>query len=285
MEIAVHDDPTKSREGTTWTWPCWPRMPTTLWGGADLGQMVSAAWFDPAPALARNKDWTGRAIYREDRNSNDAITGASWLKDSTARPYRWLATFANATTGGNEWRPGAVSPTPVAIDYLVEQITGGVGREVNKAMTTSAFTGEELAPHQIVIAGRLYGNTRGAKGQSNAYYENFKRINISENEFKGRVQRGEDVDAVLAEVPLAKTHNAAKTVEKKISDLRKFRRTVQVGDAPDKRDQVKAINLEIELSMRMLNQGVEDMLGDSRKPRRRVKARPMCSCYRTVAGL
>mgnify|MGYP006188311153 CR=1 FL=1 len=92
-------------------------------------------------------------------------------------------------TGGNEWRPGAASPTPEAIEYLVEQITGGVGREVNKAvaMTTSAFTGEELAPHQIVLAGRLYGNTRGANGQSNAYHENLKRIHISENEFKARV--------------------------------------------------------------------------------------------------
>lgn len=76
---------------------------------------------------------------------------------------------------------------------MVEQITGGVGRELNKAaaMTTFAFTGEELAPHQIVLAGRLYGNTRGANGQGNAYYENLKRINISENEFKARGQRGE----------------------------------------------------------------------------------------------
>jgi hypothetical protein len=184
------------------------------------------------------------------------------VKDSTAEPYRWLATFANAVTGGNEWRPGAASPTPEAIEYLVEQITGGVGREVNKAvaMTTSAFTGEELAPHQIVLAGRLYGNTRGANGQSNAYYENLKRINISESEFKARVQRGEDADAVLADVPLARAHDAAKELDKKISELRKYRRAIQASEASDKRDQVNAINREIELSMRILNRTSEDVL-------------------------
>ena len=200
------------------------------------------------------------------QNSNDPTPGASRVKDSTAEPYRWLATFANAVTGGNEWRSGAASPTPEAIEYLVEQITGGVGREANKAvaMATSAFTGEELAPHQVVLAGRLYGNTRGANGQSNAYYENLKRIHISENEFKARVQRGEDVDAVLADVPLAKAHDSAKALDKKISDLRKFRRAVQAGDAPDKRDQVKAINLEIELSMRLLNQASDDVLAKFR---------------------
>lgn len=66
---------------------------------------------------------------------------------------------------------------------------------------------------------------------------------------------------MLADVPLARAHDAAKALDRKISDLRKFRRTVQAGDATDKHDQIKAINLEIELSMRQLNQGVEDLLG------------------------
>lgn len=256
VEMGVHDDPTKSRMGHVLDMAVLALDAyNPLGGSADLGQMASPTWFDPVLALARNKDWTGREIYREDRNSNDPTPGASRVKDSTAKPYRWLASLANAATGGNEWRPGAASPTPEAIEYLVEQITGGVGREVNKAvaMTTSAFTGEELAPHQIVLAGRLYGNTRGANGQSNAYYENLKRINISESEFKARVQRGEDADAVLADVPLARAYDAAKALDKKISDLRKFRRSVQASDAPNKRDQVKAINQEIEVSMHLLN--------------------------------
>ncbi len=132
-------------------------------------------------------------------------------------------------------------------------------------MTTSAFTGEELAPHQIVLAGRLYGSTRGTNGQSNAYYENLKRINVSENEFKARVQRGEDADAVLADVPLAKAHGTAKALDKKISDLRKLRRTVREADDMDKQEKTRVINQEIEHSMQALNQTAEAVLKGARR--------------------
>jgi len=94
-----------------------------------------------------------------------------------------------------------------------------------------------------VLASRLYGNTRGANGQSNAYYENLKRIHISENEFKARVQCGEDADGVLADVPLARAHGAVKALDKKISDLRNFRRTPQTADVPDKREQVNTVRV------------------------------------------
>lgn len=94
-----------------------------------------------------------------------------------------------------------------------------------------------------VLAGRLYGNTRGANGQSNAHHENLKRIHISESEFKARVQRGEDADGVLADVPLARAQGAAKALDKKISDLRKFRQTLQTADVPDKREQVNTVRV------------------------------------------
>ncbi|WP_428144457.1 hypothetical protein [Delftia acidovorans] len=62
---------------------------------------------------------------------------------------------------------------------------------------------------------------------------------------------------MLADVPLARAHGPAKALDKKISDLRKYRRSVQASEATGKRDQVKAINQEIELSMRLLNQAYE----------------------------
>ncbi|MEJ8294171.1 hypothetical protein WKI45_15175 [Delftia tsuruhatensis] len=144
--------------------------------------------------------------------------------------------------------PGALQPQAARAHGLGP----GLGRQHGNR--------EELAPYQIVLAGRLYGNTRGANGQSNVYCENLKRINISEIEFKARVQRGEDAESVLADVPLARAYDAARAVDKKISDLREFRRAFQGGDAPDKRDQVKAINLEIENSMCALNEVVNATL-------------------------
>lgn len=46
---------------------------------------------------------------------------------------------------------------------------------------TPHFTGDELLPHKIPLLGRLYGNTRGISGQTDAFYENIKRLNQVEN--------------------------------------------------------------------------------------------------------
>lgn len=142
------------------------------------------------------------------------------------------------------------------------QFTGGVGRELNKvgAMSTAAVTGEELAPHQLVLVGRIYGNTRGTNGESPAYYENIRRINTSSSEAKGRSERGEDVGAILEDVPLAKLGGAAGVFDKRVSDLVKARRRIQASNNPNKRDLVKEINQEIEGSMYQLNAIVHEAL-------------------------
>nr|WP_275662765.1 LPD38 domain-containing protein [Delftia acidovorans] len=267
VEMAVHDDPTKSRMGHVLDMAVLALDAyNPLGGSANLGQMLTPTWLDPTVALWQNKDWTGREIYREDRSSKDPKPGDARAKDATPAPYRVMARTMNAISGGNEWRPGEFSPTPEAIEYLIGQISGGVGREVSKvaSMATAAWTGEELAAHQLVLVGRVYGNTRGVNGQSAGYYENVKRINVSMAEAKGRVERGEEADAVLLDVPLAQLDGAAGLVDKHISNLVKARRRIQASADPNKRDQVKAINLEIELSMRQLNQAATQVLTNSR---------------------
>lgn len=263
VEIATHDDPTTSRLKYLGDLAMSAIDAFSPVGGADdVGQMVTPTPFDPVIALWRNKDWTGKSIYREPRSSLDPTPGHARAKDSATQPSRWVSRVINAATGGNEWRPGALSPSPDAIDYLFGQLTGGVGRELVKLgkMVASAATGEELAPHQIVVAGRFYGNTRGANGQSERYYENLKRLNEDMAEAKGRVGEGEDADAVLADLPLAPLAGPAKQVDKRISDLRKYRRQIQASDDTDRMEKVKAINREIEDLMARLNRAVRQEL-------------------------
>lgn len=263
VDFAMHNDPTKNRGGHLVDLALIALNAYNPLGGSEnISQMLTPTWLDPVVALWTNTDWTGKSIYREDRSQQDPKPGFTRAKDSTAAPYRWIAELANSATGGNEWRPGAFSPTPEAIEYLFEQFTGGVGRELNKigAMTTAAVTGEELAPHQLVLVGRIYGNTRGANGESSAYYENIRRINSSSSEAKGRSERGEDVGAILEDVPLAKLDGAAGVFDKRVSDLVKARRKIQASDNPNKRDLVKEINQEIEGSMYQLNKAVEETL-------------------------
>jgi hypothetical protein len=118
--------------------------------------------------------------------------------------------------------------------------------------------------HQLVLVGRVCGNSRGVNGQSAGYYENVKRINVSMAEAKGRVEQGVEVDAMLHDVPLAQLDGAAGLVDKHISNLVKVRRRIQANDARNKLDQIKAINQEIELSMQLLNQATVDVIAQSR---------------------
>lgn len=263
VDFAMHDDPTKNRGGHLVDLALIALNAYNPLGGSEnISQMLTPTWLDPVVALWTNTDWTGKSIYREDRSQQDPKPGFTRAKDSTAAPYRWIAELANSATGGNEWRPGGFSPTPEAIEYLVEQFTGGVGRELNKvgAMSTAAVTGEELAAHQLVLVGRIYGNTRGVNGESSAYYENIRRINTSSSEAKGRSERGEDVGAILEDVPLAKLDGAAGVFDKRLSDLVKARRKIQASNNPSKRDLVKEINQEIEGSMYQLNAIVHEAL-------------------------
>jgi len=261
VDFAMHDDPTKNRGGHLVDLALIALNAYNPLGGSEnISQMLTPTWLDPVVALWTNTDWTGKSIYREDRSQQDPKPGFTRAKDSTAAPYRWIAELANSATGGNEWRPGGFSPTPEAIEYLVEQFTGGVGRELNKvgAMSTAAVTGEELAAHQLVLVGRIYGNTRGVNGESSAYYENIRRINTSSSEAKGRSERGEDVGAILEDVPLAKLDGAAGVFDKRVSDLVKARRKIQASDNPNKRDLVREVNQEIEASMYRLNKAVQE---------------------------
>lgn len=232
-------------------------------GGADnFWQMVAPTPIDPIVALMENKDWTGRAIYREQQSGLDPKPGHAMAKDSASLPARAISKGVNALTGGDEWSPGAWSWNPDAIDYIFGQFTGGVGRELGKVgnMLAAAKTGEELAPHQIPLAGRIYGNTRGANGQSDTFYENIKRINVQMAQAKGRVEAGEDVQAVLQELRIAPLERAAGNLQKRVKELRNLRKRVQDGSAPDKSEQVDRINREIELTMYRLNAAVHERM-------------------------
>ncbi|GAB2806358.1 hypothetical protein GCM10027276_03770 [Comamonas piscis] len=263
VDAAFHNDPTVSRAKYVGDMAAIALNAYNPFGGSDnMMQMFTPTWADPAIALATNKDWMGKSIFKEVRDINHPTPGHARVKDATALPYRWAARGINAVTGGSEWEQGAISPTPEAIQYLVEQAFGGVLREANKlgATATAAATGEELAPHQWFLAGRVYGNTTGMNGQSGTYYDNAKRINVALAEAKARVERGENVDAVLKDVPLAKAASVEKLADKRVSELTKLRRKVQASDLPDKKDQVKAINKEIEGTMRLLNQAVAEVV-------------------------
>lgn len=263
VEMGLNNDPHKSRMSRVGEMALIAvNAYNPLGGSENLLQMVTPTPFDPVAALVENRDWTGKSIYKEQRSSLDPKPGHAMAKDSTSQPARWAARVINAATGGNEWRPGSWSPNPDAIEYLFGQFTGGVGRELAKVgnVFRSAATGDELAAHQIPLFGRMYGNTRGINGQSESFYSNIQRINVAMAEAKGRVERGEDAQSVLVDVPLAPLDTAAAMVEKRVRDLTKMRAQLQKSDDPERMAKVKEVNAEIEATMYRLNNAVAEKL-------------------------
>ena len=212
---------------------------------------------DPIVAIMENRDWTGKKIAREDFNALDPTPGFTRYKESSTSFSRALAEFMNSMSGGDEDAPGRISPTPDQIDYLISQIFGGVGREAMKIERTirSQFTGEELPPQAIPVAGRFYGDTKGSSAVSNAFYENIKQMNIHENKVKGMRGRKENVQEYFRDNPEARMFEEAGRVEREVQALRKRRRELVEKKAP--KESVRAIEERITARMKRFNDKVK----------------------------
>ena len=213
---------------------------------------------DPAIALFENKDWTGKAIAKKDISELDPTPGYTRAKETASWFSKNLAEFLNYATGGTKYRPGVFSPTPDQIDYLIGQLTGGVGREIMKAeqTITSQITGEELPPYKIPLVGRFYGETKSQAAQRDRFYDNIKTINEHENEIKGRRKAGEPTDEYYRENPEARLFGYANGVERQINNLR--RRREEMIKRGDPKDQVKEIEKRITEVMTRFNDRVKE---------------------------
>ena len=195
-------------------------------GGSDISGLLMPTVLDPALALWRNEDWTGKTVYQQDFNSLDPTPGFSRAKNTATTPAKWAAKAANTLTGGTDYIPGLWSPTPDQIDYVVGQITGGTGRELLKAQEAVASIGseEELPTYKIPLIGRLYGTVTGDAAERSAYYENVKLLNTYHNEVEGlRKEPGGYAKAqqYLQDNPVAKVYNRAHMIQRMIDSLKK----------------------------------------------------------------
>lgn len=224
-------------------------------GSQNLGQMVAPTVIDPVVALMQNRDWTGKPIYRENNNPLDPQPGHKMAKDSASTPSRAIAQAINKVTGGTDYRPGAWSPTPDQLDYVIGQLTGGLGRELLKVNQTisATVTGDELPPYKVPLLGRLYGNTRGPAGQSEQFYENVKNLNEIENEIKGRYRNGQDAGAYRDSEPLSSLVPLANAMENQVRKLREIRRNLTERKPEGYQERVREVDQRIGQAMERLN--------------------------------
>jgi hypothetical protein len=227
-----------------------------LGGSESIAQLISPTFADPIIALKENRDSFGRPIAKLDRETSPS-PGHTRAKDTASFFSKEVSRLLNFMTGGNEDRKGAFSPTPDQIDYVIGQVTGGVGRELMKIDQSlrSLGTGEELPPYKIPLLGRFYGDAASQAAQAGTFYDNVTKLSQFEREIKGRIERKESYSEILRENPEARLWRRANTVENEISALNKKKRDLVEKDAP--KDQIKRIEEIKKRKMQQFNQEYE----------------------------
>lgn len=224
-------------------------------------QTITPSVVDPFAALAENRDFTGKEIARENMNGMDPTPGHMRAKDTATYWAKLISDGLNFISGGTEFKPGMLSPTPDQIDYLIGQATGGVGREGSKLAQSvgAGMTGEDLPLHKIPLVGRFVGDTEGQSGESAKFYAAIKRINGHEREYKGLMEKygREEAMQYIEENPEAKLWMGANRVERIVQKLRKEKRELLKGDSGQ--DQIRDIDARITSVMQGFNKRVDEM--------------------------
>ena len=191
-------------------------------GSATFLQTISPTILDPLVALGENKDFNSKPIAIEDVSSMSPTPGYTRSSQNALAITKGIAYAINILSGGTEFKPGEISPTADQIEYLVGQLTGGVGREAMKIGrgAESIVTGEELATYNIPIIGRLIGNTQQQAAQRTRFYDNIKTMNKHQAEMEGRLNSNQDVTEYLKKYPEAALTQEADKIYRKISQLR-----------------------------------------------------------------
>jgi len=229
-------------------------------GNAGLSlQTLAPTAIDPLAALAENRDWQGRPIARENMNPMQPQPGFVRTRDTASALSKELAHFLNLASGGSDFAPGLLSPTPDQIDYLIGQVTGGVGRELIKAQQTvgGAVTGEEVPPYKVPLLGRFVGDSTSGASESALYYDNLKAVYRHKAEMDGRRDRGESVALYMRENPEARLVMMAGQVDRDVDELRRRKREAVAQGA--QREAVARIDESIKTRMRRFNERVAEL--------------------------
>ena len=222
-------------------------------------QTIMPTVLDPGTAIMENRDWTGSKIAREDMNSMKPTPGFTRMRDTASAPSKFLAEAMNTLTGGTDYTPGKLSPTPDEIDYLIGQVTGGVGRELGKAQQSISATlaGEEVSPHKIPLIGRFYGSNSSQSSQAGKFYQNLRNLNKVRSELEGRKTDRIDSTEFREKHPEWRLVGYANSVENQISGLRRQKRDM-VRKGRDTPEQMKRIDEDITRRMLNLNKRVKE---------------------------
>ncbi|WP_290456919.1 LPD38 domain-containing protein [Muribaculum intestinale] len=149
-----------------------------LEGGGGISPFIPSAAKPFTEAYIMNKGWTGLPVYKDTPfNKNDP----EWTKAyaSADKPLVAFAKWLNETSGGDDFKKGAIDINPAKIEYLLNGTFGGVFTFPNKIKKSgeTMFGDREFEWRNMPIANRLIksGDERTANRKlQNEYFKYLK---------------------------------------------------------------------------------------------------------------
>lgn len=210
-------------------------------GNGSFAQMLSPTSVDPFVSADMNRDSFGRPIYKKDKETNPS-PGYERSREGASDFSKGLSYLLNyISSGGSDYQKGIVSPTADQIDYVIGQYTGGVGREVMKAVETvkGLITGEEVPPHRKPVIGKILGDVNTPQAITGKFYRNITDMAQHENEIKGRSLNDEDVDQYIDDNPESSLYKKANDVENRVNEINKKIKKLRDIKDQDNKDAIK----------------------------------------------
>lgn len=149
-----------------------------LEGGGGISPFIPSAFKPMTEAYILNKGWTGLPVYKDSPfNKNDP----EWTKayQSTDQHLVAFSKWLNETSGGNDFKKGAIDINPAKLEYLLSGTFGGVVSTTGKLkkMGETAFGDREFEWRNILLANRVVKSGDERTANRKLQNEYFKYLN------------------------------------------------------------------------------------------------------------
>lgn len=221
--------------------------------------------FRPAMDLAMNENFMGTQIYRENFPGGTPKPESTLGRRSTPEAYKVFADWLNRTSGGSQYRSGAVDINPDIMKYWIDYISGGMGRFAGKTIDAAAksYNGTDIPSQQIPFLGKISGQVLPYDDQQKMY-DRIDELRQYDAELK--TLRGADRTAFLNKYRGQISMNGIiHQTQHQLKNLRKQRDEIYSDPTLSAREQsqrVKAVELRMKAVTDRFNREYREKVGD-----------------------
>ncbi|EHT5512419.1 hypothetical protein KYA69_000659 [Salmonella enterica subsp. enterica serovar Sandiego] len=221
--------------------------------------------FRPAMDQAMNENFMGTQIYRENFPGGTPKPESTLGRRSTPEAYKVFADWLNRTSGGSQYRSGAVDINPDIMKYWIDYVSGGMGRFAGKTIDAAAksYNGTDIPAQQVPFLGKISGQVLPYDDQQKMY-DRIDELRQYDAELK--TLRGADRTAFLNKYRGQISMNGIiHQTQHQLKNLRKQRDEIYSDPTLSAREQsqrVKAVELRMKAVTDRFNREYREKVGD-----------------------